>query len=128
MTEKEQATGASLPPSFESAAASIASRCYEDRDFAKRLREDPKAAIEETCGKKLPESLVIKVHENDGKTWHVSVPQDGDTDKLTDEQLKLVSGGEIIFTILIAVAATTATAAAVAGAGATAAVLATQDW
>ena len=62
MTTKEQTTGAALPPSFESAAAAIAARCYEDRGFARRMRENPKATIEEMCGKKLPESLAIEVH------------------------------------------------------------------
>ena len=81
----------------------MAARCYGDPDFARRLREDPKAAIEEACGKKLPESLVIEVHENDGRTWHVPVPQGGDTDKLSDDQLKDVSGGfEIVVALIIA--------------------------
>lgn len=118
MTTKEQSTGASLPPSFESAAAAIAARCYADRDFARRLRENPKATIEETCGKKLPEALAIKVHENDGKTWHVSVPQDGDVNKLSDEQLKAISGGEVLFTVIALAAVGTVTAVTIAGAGA----------
>ena len=126
MTTKEQTTGAALPPSFESAAAAIAARCYEDREFARRMRENPKATIEEMCGKKLPESLAIKVHENDGNTWHVPVSQGGDTDKLSDEQLKGISGGfEIVFTVLAVTAATTITASVVAGAGAGIAIAAT---
>ena len=118
MTTKEQATGRALPPSFESAAAAIASRCYEEPGFARRMRENPKAVIEETCGKKLPESLAIKVHENDGRTWHVSLPQAESTGKLSDAQLESVSGGEVIFMILAVAAATTITAATVTGVGA----------
>ena len=125
--EQEQVTGGPLPPSFEAAAAAIASRCYADRDFARRMRENPKAAIEEVCGKKLPESLAIKVHENDGKTWHVPISQGGDTDKLSDEQLRDVSGGfEVIFMIIAVAAATTVTASVLTGAGAGIAVAAGQ--
>ncbi len=92
-----------LSSSMDTASATLAARCYGDPDFARRLREDPKAVIEETCGKKLPESLVIEVHENDGRTWHVPVPRGGDTDKLSDEQLKDVSGGfEIVVAALVA--------------------------
>ena len=114
----EQDNTVNLSSSMEAASAALAARCYGDPDFAKRLREDPKAVIEEACGKKLPESLVIEVHENDGRTWHVPVPPGKDTDKLTDEQLQAVSGGEIIFTVLAVAAATTVTASVVAGAGA----------
>ena len=99
----EQDNTMNLSPSMEAASAALAARCYGDPDFARQLREDPKAAIEEACGKKLPESLAIEVHENDGRTWHVPVPPGGDTDKLSDDQLKDVSGGfEIVVAVLIA--------------------------
>ena len=121
MTEQQatsnKTAGVGLTPSFECAAAVIASRCYEDRDFAKRMREDPRSAIKEICGKELPESLTIKVHENDGRTWHLSVPHGQTTSELSDEQLMNVSGGEVIFTILGLVAATAITAGVTAGVG-----------
>ena len=103
-----------LPYSMEVASAALAERCYRDLEFAKRLRADPRAVIEETCGKKLPESLAIEVHENDGRTWHVSVPRGQaageSSDKLSDEQLAAVSGCvfEIwISALVIGVVATT---------------------
>ena len=120
MTEQQsnKATGASLPPSFETAAAAIASRCYADRDFARRMRENPRAVIEEVCDRKLPESLAIEVHENDGQTWHLPVPHGNASDELSDEQLKSLSGGvEIIWTLLILGATAGAAAAATAGVG-----------
>ena len=114
----EQDNTVNLSSSMEAASAALAARCYGDPDFAKRLREDPKAAIEEACGKKLPESLSIEVHENDGRTWHVPVPPSKDTDKLTDEQLQAVSGGEV-FVVALIIAASIGVGAAVVG-GATA--------
>ena len=90
-----------LSKSLETASATIAARCYQDAAFARKLRENPRAAIEEACGKKLPESLAIEVHENDGRTWHVPLPDDTSA-KLTDDQLSKVSGGfEIWVTCLI---------------------------
>ena len=90
-----------LSQSLETASATIAARCYQDAAFARKLRENPRAAIEEACGKKLPESLAIEVHENDGRTWHVPLPDDTSA-KLTDDQLSKVSGGEIWIGLLIA--------------------------
>ena len=70
--------------------------------------------IEELCGKKLPESLTIEVHENDGRTWHVPLPDGTSSKELSDNQLGEVSGGfEIIFSLLIIGAA----AAVAVGAG-----------
>ena len=106
-----------LSQSMETAAATIAARCYQDAAFAKKLRADPRAAIEELCGKQLPESLVIEVHENDGRTWHVPLPDGTSSKELSDAQLGTVSGGfEIIFSVLIAgaLAASVAVAAGVA--------------
>ena len=106
-----------LSPSMETASAALAARCYDDPDFAQRLRENPRAVIEEACGKKLPESLAIEVHENDGRTWHLPVSGGQTTDKLSDEQLKSVSGGvEIIWTTLIVGISVGVAGAAVTGA------------
>ena len=119
----EQENKVILSPSMESAAAAIASRCYEDPDFSKCLRADPKATLEEMGGKKLPESLAIEVHENDGRTWHLPVPQAEATDKLSDEQLQAISGGEVIFMVLFF----SATAAVIAGAGTAAGVVVARE-
>ena len=114
MTNENQAEDnkVSLPSSMETAAAAIASRCHEDPDFAKRLRADPKAVLEEMGGNKLPESLVIKVHENDGRTWHLPVPQGDATDKLSDDQLKSISGGWEVWIMALVISLTAVTIAA----------------
>ena len=57
--------------------------------------------VEELSGKKLPESLAIEVHENDGRTWHVPLP-DKASGTLSDDQLSTVSGGfEIWISVLV---------------------------
>ena len=122
-SEDKQNQPVELSTSMESAAATLAARCYQDADFARKLRENPRAVIEELSGKKLPESLAIEVHENDGRTWHVPLP-DQASGTLSDEQLGTVSGGfEIWITCLVV-----GTVAAVAvGGGVAAAVLNDQD-
>ena len=92
-SENKENKPVELSQSMETAAATIAARCYQDAAFAKKLREDPRAAIEELCGKKLPESLVIEVHENDGRTWHVPLPDGTSGKELSDDQLGKLSGG-----------------------------------
>ena len=126
----EQNNKVNLSSSMETAAAALAARCYGDPDFAKRLREDPKAAIEETCGKKLPEALTIEVHENDGRTWHVPVPSDGNTGELSDRQLSAVSGGEILGSVILVaslVAGSVVAGTAVVGGVAAGAIVGTQQ-
>ena len=104
MESKKQNKQVELSTSMESAAAALAARCYQDADFARRLRDNPRAVIEELSGKKLPESLAIEVHENDGRTWHVPLP-DKASGTLSDDQLRTVSGGfEIIFSAILATA------------------------
>ena len=118
-SENKENKPVELSQSMETAAATVAARCYQDAAFAKKLREDPRAAIEELCGKKLPESLVIEVHENDGRTWHVPLPDGTSSKELSDAQLGKVSGGlEIIFSVLIA-GALAASVAVAAGVGVT---------
>ena len=109
MTQKQ----ANLPSSMEVASAALAERCYSDPEFAKRLRAHPREAIKEACGTELPESLTIKVHENDGRTWHLPVPHGQATDALSDKQLAAISGGEIWIAALVigTVAATVAVGA-----------------
>ena len=101
MESEKQNQSVELSTSMESAAATLAARCYQDADFARKLRENPRAAIEELSGKKLPQELAIEVHENDGRTWHVPLP-DKASGTLSDEQLRTVSGGfEIWISALI---------------------------
>ena len=105
-SENKQGKPVELSKSMETASATVAARCYQDAAFAEKLRANPRATIEELCGRKLPESLTIEVHENDGRTWHVPLP-DETSDALSDDQLGKVSGGlEIIFSLLIVAAAT----------------------
>ena len=92
-----------LSQSMETAAATIAARCYQDAAFAEKLRANPRAVIEELCGRKLPESLTIEVHENDGRTWHVPLPDETSGKELSDDQLGKLSGGiSAVATILAA--------------------------
>ena len=99
-SENKENKPVELSQSMETAAATIAARCYQDAAFAEKLRADPRAAIEELCGKKLPESLVIEVHENDGRTWHVPLPDGTSGKELSDDQLGKLSGGISAVSIL----------------------------
>ena len=105
-SENKQGKPVELSKSMETASATIAARCYQDAAFAEKLRANPRATLEEVCGRKLPESLTIEVHENDGRTWHVPLPDalPGASDySLSDKQLGTVSGGFEIWIGLLVV-------------------------
>ena len=121
-SENKENKPVELSQSMETAAATIAARCYQDAAFAEKLREDPRAAIEELCGKELPESLTIEVHENDGRTWHVPLPDGTSSKELSDDQLGTVSGGFEIWISALIIAGIAAI-----GVGATAASIVTSD-
>ena len=108
----------------EVAAAAVADRCRQDREFMKNLCADPKAALIEASGKGMPDSMNVAVHHNSADHWHIAIPSAAQAERLgeafkmmddadgtlSDEQLLAVSGGEIFIVLFI-------TAAVVVGGG-----------
>ncbi len=52
----------------------IVKKAEEDAEFKKKLLKDPKAAIEEASGKKLPKELKVHVHEQTEDSVHLVLP------------------------------------------------------
>jgi hypothetical protein len=82
--------------------AKIVARAWSDDDFKAKFLADPKAMFEEHLGTKLPETLVMKAHEETADAIHFVIPAKPriDLDELSDEDLEKVAGGVDVITTL----------------------------
>jgi len=75
----------------------IIQRSLEDDAFRQRLLEDPKAAIEQELGTRLPAGVEIRAVEETPETVHLVLPgrpTDVEPGELSDRELESVAGGE----------------------------------
>ena len=72
-------------------------RSLEDEGFRRRLLEDPKAAVEDELGTRLPKEVQVRVVEETADTIYLVLPSAsalGDQGgELSDEALEVVAGG-----------------------------------
>jgi len=74
----------------------LIAKAMKDETFRKILLENPKAAIEEETGIKLPEAINLKVVEEDAATFYLVLPpkiNPEKEDELSEAELEMVSGG-----------------------------------
>jgi hypothetical protein len=81
---------------------SIIYKCWEDESFKASLVKSPAQTIEAFTGKSidLPKGVRLVVNDQtDPSVVHINIPVKPNLDnlELTDEQLELVSGGELVF-------------------------------
>jgi hypothetical protein len=78
-------------------------KSLQDESFRRRLIEDPKGAVEQELGTRLPEEVrVVSVEETQDTIYLVlpSTPMAGSEGiELSDQQLESVSGGSVYDTI-----------------------------
>ena len=74
----------------------IVQRSIEDEDFRQRLIEDPKGAVEQELGTRLPEEVRVVTVEETQDTIYLVLPSTpmagGGGEELSDQQLESVSG------------------------------------
>jgi hypothetical protein len=71
-------------------------KAMKDEVFRNALVTSPKATLEEEFKMKIPESLNIKILEEDANTIYLILPPPldiGTSDELSESELELVSGG-----------------------------------
>jgi hypothetical protein len=71
-------------------------RSLEDEAFRQRLLAEPKAAIEQELGSRLPESIEVRVVEESADTIYLVLPSAspvGQGGELSDQELDAVAGG-----------------------------------
>jgi hypothetical protein len=74
----------------------IVQRSIEDESFKQRLLEDPKAAVEQELGTRLPEDVRVVAVEETAETIYLVLPsasQLGEGGELSDRELEGVAGG-----------------------------------
>jgi hypothetical protein len=74
----------------------LIAKAMKDETFRKNLLENPKAAIEAETGIKLPESINLKVVEENPSTFYLVLPpkiNPETEDELSEAELEMVSGG-----------------------------------
>ena len=78
--------------------AQLIRRAAKDPAFRELLLTNPKAAIEQEFGEKIPESFQIYVHEETANAVHIVLPWNPFSsveDELAEEELEQVAGGEL---------------------------------
>jgi Nitrile hydratase, alpha chain len=74
----------------------LVQRSLQDEDFRRRLLDDPKAAVEQELGKRLPEGVQVRVVEETAETIYLVLPSAspvGEGGELSDRELDAVAGG-----------------------------------
>ncbi len=75
----------------------IVQRSIEDDAFRQRLLADPKAAVEEELGTRLPEGVRVEAVEESADTIYLVLPgtpmASGEGGELSDQELESVAGG-----------------------------------
>jgi hypothetical protein len=75
---------------------SLIQRSLEDEEFRQRLLAEPRAAIEQELGGRLPESVEVRVVEESADTIYLVLPSAsrvGQGGELSDLELESVAGG-----------------------------------
>ena len=71
-------------------------KSLQDEAFRRRLIEDPKAAVEEELGTRLPEGVRVEAVEETQDTIYLVLPSAsplGEAAELSDQELEAVAGG-----------------------------------
>lgn len=74
----------------------LIAKATKDENFRKLLLENPRAAIENETGIKMPDTLNLKVVEEDTATFYLILPpviNPETEDELSEAELEMVSGG-----------------------------------
>ena len=75
----------------------LVQRSIEDEDFRQRLLDDPKGAVEQELGSRLPEGVEVRAVEESAQTIYLVLPSAsplGQGGELSDQELDEVAGGD----------------------------------
>ena len=76
----------------------LVQRSMEDEDFRQKLLDDPKGALEQELGDRLPEGVEVRAVQESADTIYLVLPSTsavGEGGEISDEALEAVAGGEL---------------------------------
>lgn len=79
----------------------VLERSLRDKAFRRRLLEDPRAALEQELGVRLPADVRVRAVEETPDTIYLvlpSAPPAGETGAISDRELEAVAGGDALST------------------------------
>ena len=75
----------------------LVQRSLEDEEYRQRLLDDPKAAVEQELGTRLPEGVEVRAVEETADSIYLVLPSasplGGEGAELSDQELEVVAGG-----------------------------------
>ena len=106
------------PVMNETLSAVIADQCREDKGLAASLLSNSRKAMGDLTNVPVSDSVDISVVQNTPDTVHIPLPhyaswEKADHEKLTEDQMAQLSGGEVIIAVFIGTAAIVSVAAAI---------------
>jgi hypothetical protein len=69
----------------------IIEKAMKDEEFRNKLKQNPKSAVEETLGVKLPDDVNLNINMESANEIHITIPHS--SQELSQEELSGVSGG-----------------------------------
>jgi hypothetical protein len=75
----------------------LVQRSMEDEDFRQKLLDDPKGAVEQELGSRLPEGVEVRAVEESAQIIYLVLPSAsplGQGGELSDQELDEVAGGD----------------------------------
>jgi hypothetical protein len=79
----------------------IITKAWKDKQFKQELLSNPKAVYERELNQKLPDSLQIRVVEEDSNTIYLALPKAPEAnEELSEEALESIAGGHSLVIIL----------------------------
>lgn len=73
----------------------VSGRLADDPGFREKLLTDPRAALGDLVGMKLPDFVTVEVHEESLTNIHLVIPATASSGEVSDKDLELVAGGGV---------------------------------
>lgn len=112
-----------LPLTNEVIGVLAASECARDAELDKAFAADPKGALQSEAAMNLPADVEVRAVRNSADEINIAIPahavlgSDAVRNAISEDDMRQISGGEVIGLVIGAIVAGTAAAGAVAGAG-----------
>jgi len=85
-------------PTRAELGALVSARLADDPGFREKLLADPRTALGDLVGIKLPDFVTVEIHEESLTNVHLVIPATASSGEVSDKDLELVAGGAVCWT------------------------------